>query len=169
MAERVAELEQEVERARQEVDELRCRLQEREESLHASEAALALERARVAAAERAVAMGGGVDAPPGLGDDELPDEVVLMICSFLGVRELGRLACVSQRFAEKFIAAPSRGGVAAAPSGGDGTALGGGLQRAGARVGTSAGGRELAVPDARGGGASAAAGVRSVAWLGHAV
>ena len=77
MAGRVAELEQEVERARQEVDELRRRLQEREDGMHASEAALALERARVAAAERAVAMGGGVDAPPpGLGDDELPDEVV---------------------------------------------------------------------------------------------
>ena len=52
--------------------------------------------------------------PPGLGDDELPDEVMLKICSFLGVRELGRLACVSQRFAEKRIAAPSEGGGAAA-------------------------------------------------------
>jgi hypothetical protein len=111
MAGRVAELELEVERARQEVDELRCRLQEREDGLRQSEAALALERARVADAERAVAMGGGVDAlpPPGLGDDELPDEVMLRVCSFLGVRELGRLGCVSQRFAEKSIAAPSSG------------------------------------------------------------
>ena len=111
MAGRVAELEPEVERARQEVDELRCRLQEREDGLRQSEAALALERARVADAERAVAMGGGVDAlpPPGLGDDELPDEVMLRVCSFLGVRELGRLGCVSQRFAEKSIAAPSSG------------------------------------------------------------
>jgi hypothetical protein len=107
---RVAELEQEVERARWEVDELRRRLTEREDGLHASEAALALERAKVAAAGRAVAMEGGVDAPPpppGLGDDELPDEVMLKICGFLGVRELGRLGCVSQRFAEKSIAAPS--------------------------------------------------------------
>ena len=114
MAGRVAELEQEVERARQEVDELRRRLQEREDGLHRSEAALALERAMVAAAERGVAMGGGVDAPPGLGDDELPDEVMLQICSFLGVRELGRLGCVSQRFAEKSIAAPGGGGEPAA-------------------------------------------------------
>ena len=45
MADRVAELELEVERTRQEVDELRCRLQEREGGLHESESALALERA----------------------------------------------------------------------------------------------------------------------------
>jgi hypothetical protein len=54
--------------------------------------------------------------PRGLGDDELPDELMLRICRFLGVRELARLACVSQRFAEKSIEAPSgEGGPAAAP------------------------------------------------------
>ena len=51
---------------------------------------------------------------PNVGDDELPDEVMLQICSFIGVRELGRLECVSQRFAEKSIAAPSGGGEPAA-------------------------------------------------------
>jgi hypothetical protein len=49
-----------------------------------------------------------------LGDDELPDEVMLRVCSFLGVRELGRLGCVSQRFAEKSIAAPGGEGEPAA-------------------------------------------------------
>ena len=56
----------------------------------------------------------GPEPAPGLGGDELPDEVTLKICSFLGVRELGRLGCVSQRFAEKSIAAPGGGGEPAA-------------------------------------------------------
>jgi hypothetical protein len=45
--------------------------------------------------------------------DLIPQSGMLQICSFLGVRELGRLGCVSRRFAEKSIAAPSGGGVAA--------------------------------------------------------
>eukprot|EP01043_Picozoa_sp_COSAG02_P090826 COSAG02_NODE_27628_length_605_cov_1.592885_1_plen_131_part_10 len=41
--------------------------------------------------------------PPSLplGGDEFPDETLAVVCSFLGVRELGRLACVSRRFAER--------------------------------------------------------------------
>lgn len=53
--------------------------------------------------------------------------------------------------------------------GGGSAAVGGGVQRAGARLGVVSHHRELDVSDARGGGASAAAGVRLGAWLDHAV
>eukprot|EP01046_Picozoa_sp_COSAG06_P035103 COSAG06_NODE_3736_length_4963_cov_7.434416_3_plen_213_part_00 len=35
-----------------------------------------------------------------LGDDEFPDDILAVVCSFLGPRELGRLACVTRRFTE---------------------------------------------------------------------
>ena len=31
-------------------------------------------------------------------DDEFPDEVLVMVCCNLNVRELGRLGCVARRF-----------------------------------------------------------------------
>ncbi len=36
-----------------------------------------------------------------LGADEFPDEVLAIVCRFLGLRDLGRLACVSRRFSER--------------------------------------------------------------------
>ena len=44
-------------------------------------------------------------APPAamllpLGDDEFPDEALAVVCSHLGPRELGRLACAARRFTE---------------------------------------------------------------------
>eukprot|EP01046_Picozoa_sp_COSAG06_P109074 COSAG06_NODE_55517_length_289_cov_0.810526_1_plen_87_part_01 len=35
------------------------------------------------------------DAPLPLGNDEFPDEVLAVVCSFVGLRGLGRLACVA--------------------------------------------------------------------------
>eukprot|EP01046_Picozoa_sp_COSAG06_P061032 COSAG06_NODE_13224_length_1280_cov_6749.625741_1_plen_286_part_01 len=52
------------------------------------------------------------DAPPAadeplpLGDDEFPDEALALVCSFLGLRELGRLACVARRFTEPTLTEP---------------------------------------------------------------
>ena len=50
------------------------------------------------------------DAPPAaplpLGDDEFPDDIIALICRFLGLRELGRLACVSRRFTEATLTEP---------------------------------------------------------------
>ena len=40
------------------------------------------------------------DAPLPLGSDEFPDEVLAVVCRFLGLRGLGRLACVARRFTE---------------------------------------------------------------------
>ena len=40
------------------------------------------------------------DAPLPLGDDEFPDEALALVCRFLGLRELGRLACAARRFTE---------------------------------------------------------------------
>jgi hypothetical protein len=52
------------------------------------------------------------DAPPAdapllpLGDDEFPDDIIAVICRFLGLRELGRLACVARRFTEAMLTEP---------------------------------------------------------------
>ena len=42
--------------------------------------------------------------------DELPDEAVAVICRHLGLRELGRLACVSRRFTKPTLTEPGGGG-----------------------------------------------------------
>eukprot|EP01046_Picozoa_sp_COSAG06_P047354 COSAG06_NODE_6873_length_2734_cov_3.146110_3_plen_603_part_00 len=54
------------------------------------------------------------DAPLPLGDDEFPDEVLALICCFLGLWELGRLACVARRFTEPTLTEPGGGGVGGA-------------------------------------------------------
>ena len=52
------------------------------------------------------------DAPPAagaplpLGDDEFPDDIIALICRFLGLRGLGRLACVARRFTEPTLTEP---------------------------------------------------------------
>jgi hypothetical protein len=46
--------------------------------------------------------------------DELPDEAVAVICRHLGLRELGRLACVSRRFTEPTLTEPGGGGAGGA-------------------------------------------------------
>eukprot|EP01046_Picozoa_sp_COSAG06_P019846 COSAG06_NODE_1429_length_9481_cov_30.750986_8_plen_255_part_00 len=53
------------------------------------------------------------DAPPAadapllpLGDDEFPDIIIAFICRYLGLRELGRLACVARRFTEAMLTEP---------------------------------------------------------------
>jgi hypothetical protein len=79
------------------------------------------------------------DAPPlPLGDDEFPDDIIALICRFLGLLELGRLACVSRRFTEATLTEPggakllspieegARLRLAAAAGGGGGSAGGGG-------------------------------------------
>ena len=50
------------------------------------------------------------DAPLPLGGDEFPDEALAVVCSFLGPRELGRLACVARRFTEPTLTEPGGGG-----------------------------------------------------------
>jgi hypothetical protein len=56
------------------------------------------------------------DAPPAqaaplpLGGDEFPDQVLAVVCSHLGPRELGRLACMSRRFTEPTFTEPGSGG-----------------------------------------------------------
>eukprot|EP01046_Picozoa_sp_COSAG06_P071645 COSAG06_NODE_20592_length_788_cov_231.997097_1_plen_110_part_10 len=45
-----------------------------------------------------------------LGDDEFPDEALAVVCSFLGPRELGRLACAARRFTEPTLTDPGGGG-----------------------------------------------------------
>eukprot|EP01046_Picozoa_sp_COSAG06_P033487 COSAG06_NODE_3421_length_5370_cov_8.010245_3_plen_188_part_00 len=58
------------------------------------------------------------DAPPAaplpLGDDEFPDDVLAVVCSFLALRELGRLACVARRFTEPTLTEPGSGGAGGA-------------------------------------------------------
>ena len=44
--------------------------------------------------------------PLPLGDDEFPDEALAVVCSWLGPRELGRLACVARRFTEPTLTEP---------------------------------------------------------------
>ena len=46
------------------------------------------------------------DAPLPLGDDEFPDIIIAFICRYLGLRELGRLACVARRFTEAMLTEP---------------------------------------------------------------
>eukprot|EP01043_Picozoa_sp_COSAG02_P115433 COSAG02_NODE_51794_length_312_cov_0.399061_1_plen_47_part_10 len=41
-----------------------------------------------------------------LGDDEFPDEALAVVCSYLGPRELGRLACAARRFTEPTLTDP---------------------------------------------------------------
>jgi hypothetical protein len=50
------------------------------------------------------------DAPLPLGNDEFPDEVLAVVCRFLGLRGLGRLACVARRFTEPTLTEPGGGG-----------------------------------------------------------
>ena len=54
------------------------------------------------------------DAPPAaplpLGDDAFPDDVLAVVCSFLALRELGRLACAARRFTEPTLTEPGGGG-----------------------------------------------------------
>ena len=50
------------------------------------------------------------DAPLPLGDDEFPDIIIALICCYLGLRELGRLACVARRFTEPTLTEPGGGG-----------------------------------------------------------
>ena len=46
------------------------------------------------------------DAPLPLGSDEFPDEALAVVCRFLGLRGLGRLACVARRFTEPTLTEP---------------------------------------------------------------
>jgi hypothetical protein len=53
------------------------------------------------------------DAPPAadapllpLGDDDFPDDIIALVCRFLGLRELGRLACAARRFTEPTLTEP---------------------------------------------------------------
>ena len=46
------------------------------------------------------------DAPLPLGDGEFPDIIIALICRYLGLRELGRLACVARRFTEAMLTEP---------------------------------------------------------------
>eukprot|EP01046_Picozoa_sp_COSAG06_P053671 COSAG06_NODE_9337_length_1926_cov_538.484401_1_plen_412_part_00 len=54
------------------------------------------------------------DAPPAdadapllpLGSDEFPDEALAVVCRFLGLRDLGRLACAARRFTEPTLTEP---------------------------------------------------------------
>ena len=51
------------------------------------------------------------DAPLPLGDDEFPDEALALVCRFLGLRELGRLACAARRFTEPTLTELGGGGL----------------------------------------------------------
>ena len=46
------------------------------------------------------------DAPLPLGSDEFPDVALAVVCRFLGLRGLGRLACVARRFTEPTLTEP---------------------------------------------------------------
>eukprot|EP01046_Picozoa_sp_COSAG06_P056040 COSAG06_NODE_10480_length_1674_cov_402.114921_2_plen_109_part_01 len=48
--------------------------------------------------------------PLPLGDDEFPDEALAVVCSHLGPRDLGRLACAARRFTEPTLTDPGGGG-----------------------------------------------------------
>ena len=52
-------------------------------------------------------------APLPLGDDSFPDEVLAIVCCWLGLCELGRLACVSRRFTARTLAEPDAEGTRA--------------------------------------------------------
>ena len=49
-------------------------------------------------------------APLPLGDDDFPDDILALVCSWLGPRGLGRLACVARRFTEPTLTEPGGGG-----------------------------------------------------------
>jgi hypothetical protein len=49
------------------------------------------------------------DAPLPLGSDEFPDEALAVVCRFLGLRGLGRLACVARRGVAQMYAGRWRG------------------------------------------------------------
>ena len=51
--------------------------------------------------ERPTATSAMVLVPLPLGGENFPEEVLAIVCRFLGPRELGRLACVSRRFTER--------------------------------------------------------------------
>jgi hypothetical protein len=53
-------------------------------------------------------------APLLLGGDEFPDEALAVVCRFLNVRGLGRLACVARRFTEPTLTEPGGGGAGCA-------------------------------------------------------
>lgn len=59
-----------------------------------------------ATSTRACAASAVVEVDVSLGDPWFPDEAVALICSFLGVRDLCRLACVSSRFTERVLTDP---------------------------------------------------------------
>ena len=44
-----------------------------------------------------------------MGGDEFPDEALALVCSFVELRQLGRLACVSRRFTEPTLTEPGSG------------------------------------------------------------
>jgi hypothetical protein len=58
------------------------------------------------------------DAPLPLGGDEFPDQVLAVVCSHLGPRELGRLASVARRFTEPTFTEPGGGDGGAGGAGG---------------------------------------------------
>eukprot|EP01046_Picozoa_sp_COSAG06_P017504 COSAG06_NODE_1191_length_10329_cov_229.517107_10_plen_262_part_00 len=88
------------------------------------------------------------DAPLPLGGDEFPDEALAVVCRFLGLRGLGRLACVARRFTEPTLTEPGgakllspieegarlRLAAGAAGSGGGGSGSGGGASGGAAAV-----------------------------------
>jgi hypothetical protein len=68
-----------------------------------------------AVAEERAAADDDDEAPPAaallpLGGDEFPDEALAVVCSFLGLRELGRLACAARRVTEPTLTEPGGGG-----------------------------------------------------------
>ena len=70
-----------------------------EQQMVADAAQLLAVREEIAAAHIAAYTARAPSAAVGwLGSDEVPDEVVACIGSFLGAKQLGRLACVSRRF-----------------------------------------------------------------------
>ena len=136
--------------ARLEAVEMRDSERERQvQAMQRSVAALELRNARLEATGRALRQA-GVAADPAaapavaggaavLGLPELPEEVLLGVCIFLRARDLGCLGCVSRRFAFRSGSADRGCGASstgdAFDPGRGGSALGGGLQRAGAWVG----------------------------------
>ena len=98
----------------------------------------------------------------------MTDDTLIHIAHFLPTsRDLMSVQLSCPRFAAKIFAAPGAGGGVsgsagdAVDCGGGHASVGGGVQPAGTRVGTSLRGLELAGSGAGGGGASVAAGVRS--------
>ena len=57
----------------------------------------------------------GLDRTMPFGGDEFTDELIAAVCRFLGLRELGRLACVSRRFTVRTLTEPGSDGVLLSP------------------------------------------------------